>query len=448
MLIMDDITTNKSEPSPKSKRRGLSLFSLSTAFLVDRAEDQALAILWPYMYRSLGASIGKLGFVLGISQLVATLTLPLWGYATDRYSRKTLLVFFTGIWGLWTLIISFVDTLPQLIIVRVLSTFGLGVFIPAAFSLISDLFGAKHRGRATGVMRSASMVGLLASFGLLPLLAAKSPEAWRWGFVIVGLASFISGLFMMFIREPTRGGSEAELQDVITDDTAGRFAFKWSDLRELVKIRSWWLLLSRDTLDAIGFGIFIGWVFTYLNQLGLGQKTFLAIIPVYFGLIGGYIGFGWLGDRLDVRYPSRGRVSLVLVGLILRLPFIVIYLTTGGDNLPLLMVSGLLTALAHTSVSESVNWPIAQAVLPPEIRGSSRAATSMVAGAAAALTFFLSGIVADRIGINSMLLVIVTIPMLLNALAWVPILFTYPRDHMQLRDLLGHRREELIAATD
>ena len=253
---------------------------------------------------------------------------------------------------------------------------------------------------------------------------------------------------MMFIKEPTRGGSEAELKDVITDDTAGRFAFKWSDLRELVKIRSWWLLLSRDTLDAIGFGIFIGWVFTYLNQLGLGQKTFLAIIPVYFGLIGGYIGFGWLGDRLDIRYPSRGRVSLVLVGLILRLPFIIIYLTTGGDNLPLLMVSGLLTAVAHTSVSESVNWPIAQAVLPPEIRGSSRAATSMVAGAAAALTFFLSGIVADRIGINSMLLIIVTIPMLVNALAWIPILFTYPGDNMQLRELLGHRREELIAIPD
>jgi MFS family permease len=122
----------------------------------------------------------------------------------------------------------------------------------------------------------------------------------------------------------------------------------------------------------------------------------------------------------------------------------IIFLTTGGESLPLLIASGLVTALGHSAVSESVNWPLAQAILPPEVRGSSRAATSMVAGGAAALTFFLSGLVADRIGVNSMLLLIVTIPMCLNIVAWIPMLRTYPRDHTTLHQMLAQRREELL----
>ena len=68
----------------------------------------------------------------------------------------------------------------------------------------------------------------------------------------------------------------------------------------------------------------------------------------------------------------------------------------------------------------------------------------MVAGGAAALTFFLSGLVADRIGVNSMLLLIVTIPMLLNIVAWIPMLRTYPRDYATLHEMLARRRQELL----
>lgn len=75
-----------------------------------------------------------------------------------RFSRKWLLVFFTGLWGLWTCAIDLVETLPQLVLVRSLSALGLGVFVPAAFSLIGDLFDAETRGRATGTMRALGLI--------------------------------------------------------------------------------------------------------------------------------------------------------------------------------------------------------------------------------------------------------------------------------------------------
>jgi MFS family permease len=146
------------------------------------------------MYTALGATVGQLGTILGISKLASTITYPLWGYLADRFSRRMLLVWFTGIWGLWTLGISFVGTYPQLLTMRVISGLGLGAFTPAAFSLIGDLFENRSRGRAVGIMRSVGLVGVVVSVMLLPSLPKLGPEGWRVGFALFGAASFLTGL--------------------------------------------------------------------------------------------------------------------------------------------------------------------------------------------------------------------------------------------------------------
>ena len=172
-----------------------------------RVSRRALSVLWPYMHRGLGVSVGQFGIHLGSS--ASWWTTP---YATFcgamlliAFSRKSLLIWITGIWGLWTCAIGLVDTLPQLLIVRVLSSVGLGVFTPAAFSLTGDLFDSRERGRAIGLMRAVGIIGTVAAFGVLPVLAARGPEAWRTGFVVMGGASVITGLLMVFLPEPPRG---------------------------------------------------------------------------------------------------------------------------------------------------------------------------------------------------------------------------------------------------
>ncbi len=162
-------------------RRWPALVSLAAASFVDRGEDQTLGILWPQIHQSLGASAGSLGPMLGISKVLNTLMLPMWGYATDRWSRRLLLVCFTGLWGMWTLAIGVVENVPQLLLVRVLSALGLGVFTPAAFSLLADLYPSTRRGRAAGLIHGMVFLGSIIAFGMLPALAARGPEAWRWG---------------------------------------------------------------------------------------------------------------------------------------------------------------------------------------------------------------------------------------------------------------------------
>jgi hypothetical protein len=65
--------------TPETQKCRLSVASFSAASLVGQGEERALPILGSYMYASLGASIGRLGSILGASKFAMTLMFPGWG---------------------------------------------------------------------------------------------------------------------------------------------------------------------------------------------------------------------------------------------------------------------------------------------------------------------------------------------------------------------------------
>lgn len=430
---------------PGAQRRSLSIASLSAATLVDQGEEQALPILWSHMYASIGASIGSLGSVLGASKLAMTVMYPVWGYLADRFSRKMLLVWFTGIWGLWTLGISFAENLPQLLTLRLISGLGLGAFAPAAFSLIGDLFDNESRGRAIGITRAVGLFGVIFVVGLFPAIATRHPENWRICFAVMGIASLITGLFMLMIREPARGASEPELRDVVTDRNTSRYTFAGSDFWTLLKIRSWRLLLVNELLKKVSISVFVGWNFTWLNGLGLATPVFYGtILVVFVGMTVGSIFFGWLGDRMERSFPNKGRITMIQIGLVMSAPSVFCYLSSTGDNIVWLITFAFLGGVSNCAFSEGTLWPVAHSILPPEIRGSNRAIISMVGGAVSAVMLALSGVVADRAGVSASLLWFVPMPILLSAVTWMPMFRVYPNDRASLHELLTERRADIL----
>jgi MFS family permease len=434
----------------KPKRRWLTVFSLSAAAFVDSSENETISILWPFIYPSMGLSIGLLGLILGISDLVRTLTLPFWGYAADHFSRKTLLVVVTGFWGIWTMAIAVVQTLPQLMVVRVISSLGLGVLWPTAFSLLSDLFERKERGRAAGIMTAVSFSGTIVSFGVLPLLAAGDPEAWRLGFVVMGLASVVTGLLLLLVNDPPRGSAEPELDDIITEEAASRYAFKISDLPEISRVRSWWVLVFHQSIDWIALAVLYGWSFTWLSTLGLGESAFMVVALLTLGTLIGHAFFGWLGDVLEGRYPDHGRSAMAQIGLLVSIPALTGFILMGSQGIVGLMIFGLLAGLSLSSVDTGARWPIAQAVLRPEIRATGRAALDMAVGVVSALAVAFSGLLVNQFdgNVTLMLLLLVPIPKLISSILWIPMFRTYPPDRDALHDVLVQRREEILSAGD
>ncbi len=199
---MAEKVLGSNQSAPKVKGRWRTVFALSTGFFVDNLENYTLETLWPYMYAAMGWTIGQLGPITGIVRAERVLTTPIWGFLADRYPRKILLVLMTGIWGLWTATIGLVTSFSQLLWIRIISSIGLTAFWPIAFSLLGDLFPSRERGRASSVMSVIGFTGNLISFIILPVLAGTGGEGWRIGFIVMGVASAVSGLIMLFVVDP------------------------------------------------------------------------------------------------------------------------------------------------------------------------------------------------------------------------------------------------------
>ena len=443
-LTMANPTQSGRQDGQQSGRRR-TLFAQAIATLVDAGESQTLSILWPSMYRSLDASVGQLGPILGISELVNTLVLPLWGFAVDRFSRKTLLVWITGFWGLWTLAIGFVNTLPQLYVVRILSALGLGLFIPAAFSLIGDLYTDQERGRVSGLIAAVNVVGAIVAFAILSPMATLSTEAWRFGFMAMGIASAGTGLLLWFLlHEPVRGAAEPELAAVAAPQNSRRYLASWSDVWSLFQIRSWRWLLLREVLEAMSFGILAGWSFTWLEGLGLGESAIVVVMLMTLSMVAGAMFFGWLRDRIEQRFPNRGRLILAWAGLIASLPIVIGFVGVAGDNVVLLTIFGILFGLSMTAAGDGVMWPMIQGIIAPELRGSGRSIINMAKGLVAALMLTASGWLADQLGVATMLLYVTPGPLLISIFAWLPLFRTYAPDREALQRRLAQRRAALI----
>jgi MFS family permease len=434
------------QTAPKVKGRWRTVLALSAGYFVDNLENFTLETLWPYMYKSMGWTIGMLGPITGIVRAERVLTTPLWGFLADRYPRKVLLVIMTGIWGLWTAAIGFVTSFSQLLWIRIISSIGLTAFWPIAFSLLGDLFPSKQRGRASSVMSVIGYTGNLLSYIVLPILAARGGEGWRVGFIAMGIASAVSGLIMLFVADPPRGSAEIEISDLVAKKKTDTLKFKWSLIPQLVKIKSWLLLMFHYFSFAMGGSILFAFLFTWLNTLNYSQQVILGATPILFvGSLVAYAGSGFLSDKMESKWPNSGRFVLGLISLLLIVIGQIGFILLGGTSISALYLFGFLTGIGIGSIETGVRVPLSQNVLPPELRATGRGLLDMVVAGSGALSLIVFGLVLDKAGVSfTMLLLVIPVAIFISTLFWLPILRSYPRDRSSLHDRLEGQRKEIL----
>jgi hypothetical protein len=168
------------------------------------------------------------------------------------------------------------------------------------------------------------------------------------------------------------------------------------------------------------------------------------------GTLIGHAFLGWLGDVLEQRFPDHGRSSMAQIGLLVSIPALTGFILMGSQGIAGLMVFGLLAGLSLSSVDTGARWPIAQAVLRPEIRATGRSALDMAVGVVSALAVAFSGLLVDTLDgdVTLMLLLLVPLPKLISSILWIPMFRTYPPDRDALHDVLVQRREEILSAED
>jgi MFS family permease len=424
----------------KPKRRWYTVFSLSVAYLIDSMEGYTLQFLWPYMYPALGIPVANLAILQSVGRVVSAITGPIWGYVADRSSRKAILVVMTGIWGLWTAAKGFANSFSQLLLFATLAGIGLTVLEPAALSLLSDLFDHKERGRAIGFMIGAGFAGSMISVVVLTTIAEKNTEAWRYGFIAIGVLSFLSGLLLLGVNEQPRGSAEPEISDVVTAETAPKIEPHL--IPELLRIPTWLINMIGGNIDFMGFAILSAWAFTWIIELEMGPMVQVAMLAMMAGTVLGHLGFGWLSDYVDNRHPHRGRVAIGQIGFVINLASAIGFLILGARSVLMLSTFGMLFGLSFALKGSGAQLPIEQNVLPPELRATGRALGSWISAFVTAGGVGLSGLLLTRLGndLQRMMVIMVPLPILVGALMWIPLFKTYPRDVAALEARLSRQR--------
>ena len=432
----------------KPKGRWGNLLSIAFSMVVDGAEGSILPVLFPMMRQSLGLSLGSLGILSAATRAVGAISGPLWAFVAGLYNRKIVLIFVTGVWGLWTVAIGFTQNFTTLLAFSVIAAIGTAASAPIVTEIMGDLFSDEERGRASGVL-----YGISSAFGIIfiPLFGqlATLPEGWRLGFYIAGGMSVLSGILAWLgFKDPGRGAAEPELAAINAEKRESVNLFKWSEVRELFRVPTFTLMLVSRLLSGhllmISFGVvYMVDVFGFENS----QATLLFAPYVLSTVIGNFSG-GWFSDRVNRRSPNAGRILVYQLIQVSFAVFAFFGLQFDWGSLwgfaPFFVALGFLQGLGP-----GFTCPILISVTLPEMRSTAFALfVSVFEALAWAIYNLLGGFLGERFGLQPVFLAVLVVLMLVNALFIFTLYKPYPRDVEKVKETLAARQNQLSAGNE
>jgi predicted MFS family arabinose efflux permease len=425
-----------------------TVWAIGGASFVDAVESHALSSAFPVIEQSLGLNVGHLGIIRSTRKIAGLIAGSLWSMAADRISRKAVLVWGTGVWGIWTLAVGFAANYQQLLIFSVLSGIGLAAG-GAITSLIADLFPQQERGKAFGITSTIAYVcSVLALLPLSRLL--QVPElGWRAAFWLLGGLSVLSGvLIWLFVDEPVRGQSEAALVNVIDQigqESETRYPFSLKKLPALFRTRTMLVHWARIIPDVFTTATTSGFLVTWLadeRRYAPGIAP-LFIAPLAVGCAVGSTVGGISGDWADGKSARHGRIvvgqlsylgSAITSYLLFQIPWDSA-LAYGG----LLFALGFAQAIRYPAASS----PLRVAVMVPEIRTTGSSVGGVIASLSAALASYVMGQLATSVGLTRTFFWSSTVAGLVGALVSFLYYPVYHEDAAHVQQVLAGRRSEL-----
>ena len=142
---------------------------------------------------SLLGSAGILGMILGAA---------LSGLASDRWGRRSIIVWTLVIFSVGSLLSGLSVNYWMLLICRFMTGFGLGGELPAASTLVSELSPKQKRGRNVVILESFWAWGWIAAALVAYLII---PEfGWRAAFIIGAVPAFFAAVLRIAVPESPR----------------------------------------------------------------------------------------------------------------------------------------------------------------------------------------------------------------------------------------------------
>jgi MFS transporter, Spinster family, sphingosine-1-phosphate transporter len=421
----------------KSRYRWFVVFVFFMFMLLHQADKLLIGPLTTPIMETFGINEEQMGRVFTGALVVGAIAYPLWGYLYDRFARAKLLALASFIWGSTTWLSAIAPTYPAFLASRASTGIDDSSY-PGLYSLVSDYFGPRMRGKIYGLLETAQPLGYIIGMVLALMLAPAI--GWRSVFYITGALGVVLAIVIFFgVREAPRGKSEPELEGLERITT---YRFDWKTAVGLFRKRSLLLLFAQGFAGVFPWNVITYWFFRYLEterhySSGAVFSTMAAAVLV---LSAGYFVGGAAGDFAFKRTP-RGRALVAMVAVLMGAILLTITMAVPMDNQGLFMLLLCLTAVFIPVASPNVVSTVYDITLP-EVRSTALAVQYFIESAGAALAPLMAGLIAVRSSLHNAILLICVSTWVLCSIFFAVVAYLLPHDIATLRGQLRERAEQ------
>ena len=300
------------------------LFAAGSSMVArNAAASLTLAVFLYPMSEDLGWSRTLIAGGASLGGLLATVASPVVGWALDRYGARVILTLSVLILGFATVSLAWATVPVAFYLAFAVSRVIFSSPLNIGPSVVVSRWFVKRRGRATGILFSSHSIGMI-TFPLIAGLVIKY-RGWEDAWIVLGVLVWVLALgpVSMLVRQSPESmgllpdGDIPEQPESGTGIAAAAEEVSWT-LREAMRTPTLWLLaLATGLLFLLQSGTNIHQGAYFLDQglsLGVSAAT-LSLNAVFTGV--GSIFWGWLVERVPVRFTYAGVALMMAVALIL-----------------------------------------------------------------------------------------------------------------------------------
>jgi MFS family permease len=405
--------------------------------LLHQADKLLIGPLTENIIKDFHITLTQMGAVSMGAMIVGAVFYPIWGYFYDRYTRPKLLALASFIWGSTTWLNAIAPNYSSFLVTR--SSTGIDdSSYPGLYSLVSDYFGPKMRGKVYGLLQFTQPLGYLV--GMVLGLTLSGVIGWRGVFYITGSLGIVMAVVIFFgVKDVPRGQSEPEMADF---DVTGHYRFDWKTARDLFKKPSLLLLFTQGFFGVFPWNAITIWFFFYLgSERGYSSNTQLIVMVIaVLILAAGYPIGGSLGDFFFKR-NKRGRLIVSMIGVLLGAIFLWFTLNVPNENVVLFTILLGFTAIFMPFASPNVVSTVYDITLP-EVRSTAVSVQYFIESLGAATAPLIVGRIADQTSLKNAFLLICISTWLLCAIFFFITSLFIKNDIDTLRGEMSNRADQ------
>lgn len=267
-----------------------------------------------------GWSYAQISLAASLRGLETGLLAPLLGFMVDRWGARRLLLVGMSVGGFGLILLSRVNSLGMFYGAFLLIAVGTSACSATVFlTAVANWFRRKVS-IATGITASGLALGGI----LVPMVSALIDTfGWREAMVYLGFGMWIICLpLALFIRhKPEQYGwlPDGDMGSKLLGSEGMASAFG-PDIdipaRQALRTRAFWYIALAFMYQMLVTNAVIVHVMPYLSNIGISRSAASMVasaVPV--ASIGGRLGFGWFGDRLNKRHMAAACFVCTGLGL-------------------------------------------------------------------------------------------------------------------------------------